>query len=195
MSKEQGGSRTDPWKSFLSQHVHWIKTHPKAKRSWNIRLQKQAVLLAPTTQYLGIQPRRIYGFFFQALLSFFYLIMSGEEHFPVSISSLIHFRSAKERSGHSSPHKDNRGWDNSLLVNLELKQPEACAPRLLSPACPEQSALQYQTNMTTPSTPPGLGVLLLLSPSGVFLKMQSHAAFHEFKGDRVCTTLCASAYI
>lgn len=37
-------------------------------KSWNIWLLKQAARLAPTTQYLGVRPRRICGFFFQVLL-------------------------------------------------------------------------------------------------------------------------------
>lgn len=37
-------------------------------KSWNIWLLKQAARLAPTTQYLGVWPRKICGFFFQVLL-------------------------------------------------------------------------------------------------------------------------------
>lgn len=82
----------------------------KPKKRWNIWLLKEAVLLAPTTEYLGIWPRRIcVCVFLSSIIIFFYPIMSGEEHFPGYISSLIHFKSVKERSGHSSPHKGNSG--------------------------------------------------------------------------------------
>ena len=56
----------------LDQNTSWSQ-----KRGWSIWLPKRGAHLAPATQYLGIQPRRICDFSFQVLLFFLALQSLG----------------------------------------------------------------------------------------------------------------------
>lgn len=70
--------------------------------SWNIWLPKWAAHLAPTTEYLGIRPRRICGFFFQVLLFFSAPSCLREKGFLGTFHAWFILR-APRRNGETAP--------------------------------------------------------------------------------------------
>lgn len=64
----------------------------------------------------GLLTKENLWLFLSSIILIFCPITSGEESFPGYISCLIHFKSAKKRSGHSLPRKDEGRRDTSLLI-------------------------------------------------------------------------------
>lgn len=185
---------TDPWKSFLWQYVQWVKTDSKAKKKrLKYVITKQVAQLSPTTQYLGIWSRRIYGCFFQVLLFFSAPSCLGKGCLHTFYAWFL--LRVPCRAGDTVPITEIT--TDGTVHSLSIQNPSSQGTHVLLLVCQRVANtwhLNAQTWGTTASTWNGR-VCSSFSPCSIFFKAQSYTSFHEFKENRVHTIVCVSVSI
>lgn len=169
-------------------------TSQSQKKAENLAAKGSSSIGSKHTIFGHLAKENLCVFFFQALLFFSTPSYLGKNIFLGTFQARFTLRVLRREVDTAPLIKvTGDGTTHSLPVHSEAKQPEYAHPA----SCPQhvRKHLHFSARLAYPHrTQLHLGVCCSLSPYSVFVKTQSHTAFHECKGNSSHHGVCLCLY-